>query len=170
MLEEQRNCLELGGHFQPATLSSLWLMLSGCHVTCLVWEVTLQHQPRVRGTSPRPFGPEEQPLCKKRHYGRYLARGKRWVQFCLSARGLCSPRAKVTHFSLALVTPQALGSIEPSVLQGLLSRLPHRPAVLRPTRRPLFPRLFQVGVSAVQPYSAWPDRAILTARTTREAR
>lgn len=109
-------------------------------------------------------------LVRKRHYGGYLAPGKRWGQFCLSARGLCSPRAKVTHFPLALVTPQALGSIEPSVFPGLLSRLPHRPAVLRPTRRPLFPRLFQVGASAMQPYSAWPDRAILTARTTREAR
>lgn len=161
MLEDQRNGLKLSGHFQPATsLLPLALPFSlPRYLPCLgsyfiIPASGVQHN-IVTSQARRAV------LVQKRTKEIIWHRGRDGCSsVCLSSGGLCSPRAKVTHFSLRHVTPThptipaAFGSIQPSIFQLLNSQLPYRPAVLHRTRCPIFPRLFQVRVFGMQLYSA----------------
>lgn len=164
MLEDQRNGLKLSGHFQPATslLSSppsgssfqpatLPALFSGYFI---IPASGVQH-------NIVPSQARRAVLVQKRTTEIIWHRGRDGCSsVCLSSGGLCSPRAKVTHFSLRHVTPAhpmipaAFGSIQPSIFQLLNSQLPYRPAVLHRTRCPVFPRLLQVRVFGMQLYSA----------------
>lgn len=106
MLEAQRSCLKLHGHFQPATsLLPLALPFSlPCSLPflggyCIIPASNVQHNIAT-------IQAKRAVLVQKRIMEIIQHRGRGgYSSVCLASGGLCSPRAKVTHFSLTHVTP-----------------------------------------------------------------